>query len=125
MTTAIATTDVDRLGKLVRVALISDEDGEILGAVAALKRALAATGVDAHWLAAAFERGAAPPAHGDDHDDDGDDRSATWFCWHRRHRLSPKEKAFIENIVTWSGPLSARQRRRLGDIVDKLEEGAA
>jgi hypothetical protein len=130
MTTALAAPDVDRLGKLIRLALISDEDGEMLGAIAALKRALTTAGVDAHWLGA-FGRGATPAAraagadHDGGHDRHDDDRSAAWFCWHRRWKLSPKEREFIERIVVWSGTLSEKQRKWLGDICAHLQEAAA
>jgi DNA-binding transcriptional LysR family regulator len=129
MTTAIAPTDVDRLGKLLRLALVADKDGETVAAVAALKRSLQSVGLDPHFIADAFERGAAPLARADDRadrrdDGDGDDdRSAIWFAWHRRYRLSAKERAFIENIVRWSAPLSPRQRQWLFNIVGRLEGG--
>jgi hypothetical protein len=125
MTTAIATTDVDRISKLLRLALVADKDGEAIAAIGALKRSLQSVGLDPHFIADAFKRGASPVARADDrerhHDDDGDDCSKVWFAWHRRHRLSAKERNFIENVAAWSGPLSARQRKWLGDIVDKLE----
>jgi hypothetical protein len=44
MTTALASVDVDRLGKLLRLALIADQDGEAIGAIRALRRALTACG---------------------------------------------------------------------------------
>jgi hypothetical protein len=49
-----------------------------------------------------------------------DDRSDAWFTFHRRRFLSPKERAFIENIVERSAPLSEKQRKWLHDIVDRL-----
>jgi hypothetical protein len=123
---AIATADdVDRFGKLLRLALVADKDGETVAAVAALKRSLQSVGLDPHFIADAFERGAAPLARADDHsregDDDRDDQSNIWFAFHRRHRLSAKEGRFVESIASRPGPLSARQRQWLFDIVDRLE----
>jgi DNA-binding transcriptional LysR family regulator len=122
VSTALSTVDVDRLGKLLRLALVADEDGEILAALCALKRALSAVGLDAHWLADTVERGtksvALPPT---EDRPERDDRSAAWFAFHRRDLLSPKERAFIENIVERSAPLSPKQRQWLYDLVDRLE----
>jgi hypothetical protein len=119
MTTALAIADVDKLGKLIRLVFASDKDGEIVAAVAAVKRILAVSDLDAHWLA---DRLAAPttlPTVDDDRED-RDDRSDSWFVFHRRHQLSPKERAFIENIIQWSSPLSPKQRQWLSDIVERL-----
>ena len=127
---ASATIEPERFAKLLRLALGSDKDGEIIGAVVALKRSLAAAELDTHWIVDSFERGAAPVARVDAHarhddgdgDDDGpDDRSRVWFAWHRRHRLAAREREFVENIVRWSAPLSPRQRQWLFNIVDRLE----
>lgn len=127
MNTALAVEITDRLAKLLRLIFNSDKQGEIVAAVAAAKRVLETSNHDAHFVADAFERGAAPLARANDHDCDPDDvgqdadRSDVWFAWHRRHRLSPKECAFIENIVRWSAPLSPRQKQWLSDIVNRLE----
>jgi hypothetical protein len=40
----------ERFGKLLRLALIADRDGEIVAAVCALKRALTASGLDPHYI---------------------------------------------------------------------------
>jgi hypothetical protein len=120
MSAALATVDTDRLAKLIRLIFGSNRDGEVVAAVAAVRRILAASDLDAHWLA---DRVAAPTALAtvDDDRDDRDCRSDAWFCFHRRHMLSPKERAFIENIIQWSSPLSPKQRQWLHDIVDRLE----
>jgi DNA-binding transcriptional LysR family regulator len=120
--TALTTID-DRVAKLIRLIFSSDRPGEVMAAVDATKRLLATNGLDCHWVA---DRITAPVAHADDradrHGDDGDDdRSKAWFCWHRRHRLSPRERAFIERIRTWRGPLSEKQRQWLGNICDQLD----
>lgn len=122
--TAIVATETARISKLLRLIFGSEHPGEIVAAVTATKRALAAGDRDTHFIAEVFERGATlPVTRADDHDqvDDDDGRPAIWFCWHRRHRLSEKERAFIERIRTWRGPLSEKQRIWLRDICDRLE----
>lgn len=123
MSTALATVETERLAKLLRLIFGSDQDGEIVAAVAAVRRILAASDVDHHWLA---DRLTAPIALAAvDNCEDRDDRSDAWFCFHRRNMLSPKERAFIENIVARSAPLSSKQRKWLHDICDKLAEAAS
>lgn len=46
--------NIERLRKLLLIALRSDQDGEIAGAVRAVKRVLAKSGHDAHWLVQAL-----------------------------------------------------------------------
>lgn len=53
------------------------------------------------------------------------ERSDAWFALHRRHLLSPKERAFVENVVEWPAPLSDKQRKWVRDIVARLEREAA
>jgi hypothetical protein len=121
------TTIETRMAKLIRLIFSSDKEGEIIAAVLAARRVLASENVDAHWVA---DRITAPLAHADhradrrDDDDDRDDKSAIWFAFHRRHRLSPKECLFVENIVTRSAPLTPKQRKWLNDICDRLEAGS-
>jgi hypothetical protein len=122
--TALAVADVNRLGKLLRLLLISEQTGEVLSALAALKRALASAGLDAHGLADIVERGMAPIAHVAEERRCDDEQSTIWFCFHRRHLLTPRDARFVESVVKWSGPLSDRQRKWLFDICDKLAEAA-
>jgi DNA-binding transcriptional LysR family regulator len=123
MTTAFA-IDASRFSKLLRLALVGDQPGEIVAAVAALKRALTTSGVDPYWLADAFERGAKSVAvpHVDDV---ADDRSTVWWCWHHRDDLTAKERKFIESLTRWRGPISERQARWLQDIADRLSAEVA
>jgi hypothetical protein len=111
--------ETDRLAKLIRLIFSSDKSGEIIAAVAAAKRVLAVENKDAHWLADKLT--APPPAVVADKHDDRNDRSAAWFAFHRSHRLSPKESAFVANILQYSRPLSDKQKNWLHDIVDRLE----
>ena len=126
MNRAVATVEPERFAKLLRLALGSDKDGEIIGAVVALKRSLAAAELDTHWIVDTFERGAqvtCTQVTSDDTSSKRDDRSAAWFCFHRRYSLSPKERLFVENIVQRATPLTPRQAKWLHDIVDRLEAG--
>jgi hypothetical protein len=117
MTTALATAETNKLAKLIRLIFSTDQHGEAIAAIAAVKRILASEKLDHHWLA---DRLAAPTASPAVDNLDRDDRSNAWFVFHRRHQLSPKETAFIENIIQWSNPLSSKQRQWLSDIVDRL-----
>jgi len=120
-----APSDNLRLAKLLRLALVADHDGEIIGAVCALKRALASAGLDPHHIVDAFERGTSQVAPSiSPADVAGDDRSLVWFAWHRRDRLSVKEAAFVESLTRWRGTISDRQRVWLHDICDRLAEAA-
>jgi hypothetical protein len=126
---ALASIETGKLAKLLRLAFGSDSAGEIVAAVAAVKRLLAASDLDAHWLADVVERGSqvAHVDHSDhdDHDREGDDSSAIWFAFHRRHSLTPRDRQFIEGLTRWRGPLSTKQRKWLADIVDKIAEAVA
>jgi hypothetical protein len=124
MSTALATIETDRLAKLIRLIFGSDQDGEIVAAVAAAKRLLAASDLDAHWLADIVERGTSQVAPSISPDAQGDDRSLVWFAFHRRDRLTQKEAAFVESLTRWRGTISERQRVWLRDIVDRLAEVA-
>jgi hypothetical protein len=122
---AVVNNDVDRIAKLIRLIFSTDQTGEAAAAVDAVKRLLASENVDAHWLADVFERGAAPVAVTPDEEsgERDDDRSASWFAFHRRRSLSAKERQFVENIVARAAPLTPKQRKWLHDIVDRLEAG--
>lgn len=119
-----------RLAKLLRLALVADHDGEAIGAIHALRRALASSGLDPHFVADAFLRGTQPmaivdrPDDSDGEHDDGDDRSSIWFAYHRRYSLTPRDRQFVEGLTRWHGTLSAKQRKWLADILDKLAEAA-
>jgi hypothetical protein len=98
---------------------------EVGAAVAAVKRLLAASDLDAHWLADIVERGTKQSALVDRHDDGPDhDRSAVWFAFHRRWSLTPRDRQFIEGLTRWRGPLSTKQEKWLRDVCDKLAEAA-
>jgi hypothetical protein len=129
MSTSIARVETGKLAKLLRLAFGSDQDGEIVAAVAALKRSLASAGLDPHYIVDAFERGAQPMTivdHRDDPEPDADDdRSAIWFPFHRRYSLTPRDRQFIEGLTRWRGPLSINQQKWLRDVCDTLAEATA
>jgi hypothetical protein len=122
-TAALAATETDRLAKLLRLIFGSDQPGEITAAVAAVRRLLAASDLDHHWLA---DRLAAQPiaVPAERREPDEDDHSLAWWCFHRRDHLPPKERRFIESLTRWRGTISDRQRVWLHDICDRLAEAA-
>jgi hypothetical protein len=124
VSTVLATTEVDRLAKLIRLIFSTDKTGEAAAGVDAVKRLLASENLDAFWLADRFALGAASVAVTPERESsERDDRSAAWYAFHRRHSLSPRERDFIENIVKRAAPLTPRQRQWLFNIVDRLEAG--
>jgi hypothetical protein len=123
---ACAPPGTERFGKLLRLALVADQPGEIVAAVCALKRALAVAGLDAHAIVDAFERGAQPIAIADERPlDEEVERSTIWWCYHHRGALSAKERRFVESLIRWRGPISDRQRQWLHDIAARLHTEAA
>lgn len=53
--------NIERLRKLLLIALRSDQDGEIAGAMRAVRRVLAKSGHDAHWLVQTLRMDEATP----------------------------------------------------------------
>jgi hypothetical protein len=114
-----------RIVQLLRLLLVTDRPGEATAALEAMRRTLQSADLDPHALADMVAAGLEAPKqiHRSEPDrrDDGDDQSNIWFAFHRRYRLSAKECRFVESIASRPGPLSARQRQWLSDIVDRLE----
>jgi hypothetical protein len=105
-----------KLAKLLPV-LASPADGEVVGAARAIDRTLRANGCDWHDLAAALER----------HVDSGElpesvHDVAAW-CLARGGDLAAKERAFLENMLSWRQP-SPGQRKWLCDIFARLRGDA-
>jgi hypothetical protein len=143
-------TDLDpKIAKCLRL-LASDQDGEMLAAARALKRALKKGGLDIHALAARIEtpansiinarereaiyrkgfndaaKRAAARNDGDDGDDDGD-AEPSWaemarVCQRRAHWLSAKEKDFIANMAKFTRyrEPTEAQAKWLRDIFHRL-----
>ena len=120
--TAATAVETDRLAKLIRLIFSTDKTGEAVAAIAAVKRILAAEKKDGHWLADQLTAPITLPPP--DKRAERDERDDVWFCFHHRKRLSARDRAFIENIVGRSTPLSEKQRQWLFDIVERLEEAA-
>jgi hypothetical protein len=110
---------IAQLGKLIRLIFISDRPGEIANAVDAVRRLLASENVDTHWPA---ERLTTPVQTKPEPDVS---QSTVWWCFHRRHQLSERDRDFIENLAKSCKPLSTKQQKWLQDICEKLEHGAA
>jgi hypothetical protein len=111
---------IEQLAKLIRLIFISDHPGEVSSAVDKVRRLLASEKLDAHWLA---DRLTAPPQK--QANDQHDEKSTVWWCYHHRHLLSPRDRQFIEGLADWRGPLSPKQQNWLNDIVAKLERDEA
>jgi hypothetical protein len=118
-------TRLDRLdsiaptvGKLIRL-LASEHDGEAISAARALRRVLGNAGLDLNDLASMIDGGSDAPAL-------SDWRDQLLFCSQRIKRLNVRDAQFIATLVTtteWREP-SAKQRKWLGDIVERLREAA-
>ena len=110
-----------RIGQLICL-LGSDRDGEVLAAVAALKRTLAGSGADLHTLAAIIERTnrKAGPAHAHTHESAGW-RSLAWRVLGSGVRLTEKETAFVRDMAAnWDGGPTERQQAWLLAIAERV-----
>ncbi len=114
------------LAKLVRL-LASDSDGEALGAVRALGRALRANGLDFHDLAREIETPAAPSSDVHNHFDD--DSAETWetmvdACVDQPDRFTSKEQQFLESMQTWYGEPTQKQLDWLAALFKRVRRAA-
>lgn len=108
-----------RLGKMLLM-LSSPQGGEVVAAARAIERTLHDAGHDWHDLVQALLPSPAPP----DPADLSGDKSTVWWCFHRRHLLSPRDRQFIEDLTNRRKPLSPKQKNWLCAIREKLESGA-
>jgi hypothetical protein len=121
--------DTDKVGKLVRL-LASDKEGEVLAAVAALKRTLGAGGADINDMADAVETGFkpkrqqptrwTPPAPDPDYWE-----SLAWYAHFHRHHLATSDKDYVYDVLLGQhfdcGHADAAMMARLRSIVAKVE----
>jgi hypothetical protein len=122
--------DTDKVAKLVRL-LGSDKDGEILAAVAALKRTLGAGGADLNDLAAGLVAGLkkpkrqqptrwTPPAP-----DTSFWESMAWWAHYHRSRLSTSDSDYVHEVLMGyhfdCGRADASMMSRLRNIVAKVK----
>ncbi|MDI3561300.1 hypothetical protein [Bradyrhizobium sp. Arg816] len=108
-----AKVDAGKLGKLLRLALSSDQPGEITAAVGALRRAMCAAGLDLHQLADAAERGLQPQQQPLQQGQRGswgppapslnDWNSMAWWCFHRRYHLAVHQRELVEDLLLGRG----------------------
>jgi hypothetical protein len=96
----------DKIGKIIKL-LASDKDGEALAAARALKRALAANGMDFHDLAGAVEAGlkpAPPPQRATTWSPPLPNASdwqslAWWIHWHRQQLCSDQRERVADYLL--------------------------
>jgi hypothetical protein len=109
-----------RVGQLIRL-LASDRDGEVVAAARALKRTLTSAGQDFHSLADSLERSSAPAVSVHyEYTAPRADAAARWLSTHHMARLTPKEQAFVRDMVTWGRPATERQAAWLRSIVERV-----
>jgi hypothetical protein len=105
-----ADIDTDKIGKLLRLTLSTDKEGEQLAAMSALKRALQKAGLDCHAIADAVERGLksaesastprrrstswAPPLPSPD-----DWQAMAWFCHFHRFQLRSYQQERVADYL--------------------------
>jgi hypothetical protein len=105
--------------------LSSNQEGEIIAAVAAIQRALQAAGADWHDLAHALTK-AEPAARDrrndrwDDEAEDDDWRAMHAFCSCHLDRLSEREQSFMATLDFWCGDPTERQFAWLSAIYARL-----
>ena len=108
--------DTARLAQPVRL-LGTDRDGEVLAAVAAMRRMLAAAGLDFHDLAAAAEQWwNGTPASPDQSAPPPWQLTAKECLTRGMGRLRPAEIDFLHSMTTWPHEPSAKHARWLDAI---------
>jgi hypothetical protein len=130
-----------KVAKLIRL-LASDRDGEVLSAVAALRRALESAGSDLHELAKAVTNGggelseaemrklfnagfaAGLEAAREDREEgfhDADDwHSKHDYCERNKRHLRTRDRDFIESLGRWQGKLTPKMQNWLDDVYARL-----
>src|SRR5258707_468774 len=94
---------VDRIGKLVRLMLSTNRDGEALAAVGALKRALDVAGLDCHAVADALATGLRPVPQrqlwGPAEPDLTNWQSMAWFCHFHHFKLRGGDRERVADYL--------------------------
>ena len=124
------TVDTDKVAKLVRL-LASDRDGEVLAAIAALKRTLDIAGMDLHDVAAALQAGLKPrPPEITRWEPSAPDlynwESLSWYCRFWSRHLRDSDQDFVVAVLLGRtgfdlGRATPELMRRLRSIVAKIE----
>jgi hypothetical protein len=121
----------ERIARCLLLALSSDQDGEVVAAVQAARRALAIAGLDIYALASAIETGlqAPPPAvdpaepyrpRQERQEAPRDWRAEVKFCHRHRDHLFGKEPGLIDTLMKWKGMPTPRQMEWLARIVARI-----
>jgi hypothetical protein len=128
--------DTKKVGKLVRL-LSSDRDGEVIAAVAAIKRALDIADLDLHDLARAVADGfekpkpqkRAPAKWSPPAPDIEFWESMAWWSHYNRKHLSTSDRDYVHDVLLGRhfdcGRADASMMRRLRNIVAKIEAAKA
>ena len=122
-----------QIAKLLRLAFLADERGEIDGAIAAARRLLATQGRDIHWLSEQLGQRLTAPVQTEPRPGLNVGRSSVLWCLNLRHLLSlkgrqllsPKDRASIEEVAEQRKPLSPKQQQWPSDVRKKLEPKVA
>jgi hypothetical protein len=121
-------------GKLKPLLLLlsSNQDGEVIAAVNAVKRTLKSANCDFHDLVAGLTSSPSAKAReqpgytrhrdGDDVDDDisGNWRAMRDHCWRHEKRLREREREFIHSLNKWRGTPTPRQLTWLRAIFERI-----
>jgi hypothetical protein len=117
-----------KIANVVRQALSTNQNGEAIAALNALKRLLRNEGLDLHDLGRAIERGFAlapraspvapvPPATGDWA------RLAAW-CLRHHGKLTDKQRSFLVAMTVWSSEPTPKQREYLLGLRNQVRAAA-
>jgi hypothetical protein len=118
----------ERIARCLLLALSSDQDGEVVAAVQAARRALAIAGLDIYALASAIETGlqAPPPAAYRPHRQEQrqeaprDWRAEAKFCHSNRDQLIGQEHGLIDTLLKWKGMPTPKQLDWLARVVARI-----
>jgi hypothetical protein len=107
-----------KVGRLVRLLLGTNNDGEVIATLSGLKRTLSGAGLDHYDFAAIIENAL-----------DAEARNAVTDNWRhivqecRKHPndLTDKERAFLAAMSRWRGEPSEKQLHWLADIWESLK----
>jgi hypothetical protein len=114
-----------RAAKYIRLALFTHKSGEAHVAIGALKRALAAVGLDLHGFAQIVEAGMVSVPVRPPDGDLAEWRSRAWFCHHRLGQLREREGSFVDSLLRNYSEISPKQMAPLHGIGARLRWAGA
>lgn len=114
---ALQPATASKVAKLIRL-LASDRDGEVLGAVAALRRTLDSTGHDLHSLAEIVSPPLLPnpPRIRSWRSGESDWQAMARWCHARHGHLSLKDRDFVKSMLYRRGTPTPGQQSWLVDL---------